>query len=66
MVNGLVFDRHAEEDAVHAFSRGLRLAAETFLADPLGQPLIPNWNRIVAAIPDIFQRLEEAVENDNA
>jgi len=28
--------------------------------------LIPNWNRIVAAIPDIFRRLEEAVENDNA
>jgi len=66
MVNGLTFDRHAEEDAVHAFSRALRLAAETFLADPLGQPLIPNWNRIVAAIPDIFERLGEAIENDNA
>jgi glucosyl-3-phosphoglycerate synthase len=66
MINGLVFDRHAEEDAVHAFARGLRLAAESFLADPLGQPLIPNWNRIVAAIPDIFARLNEAVESDNA
>jgi glucosyl-3-phosphoglycerate synthase len=65
MVNGLAFDRHAEEDAVHAFARGLRLAAESFLVDPLGQPLIPNWNRIVAAIPNVFQRLGEAVENDN-
>jgi glucosyl-3-phosphoglycerate synthase len=64
-INGLNFDRHAEEDAVHAFARGLRLAAESFLADPLGAPLIPNWNRVVAAIPDIFTRLNEAVEIDN-
>ncbi len=65
MINGLSFDRHAEEEAVDAFARGLRLAAEAFLADPLGQPLIPNWNRVVAAIPDIYTRLNEAVECDN-
>jgi len=66
MINGLEYDRHGEEEIVHAFARGLRLAGESYLADPLGQPLIPNWNRIVAAIPDIFARLNEAVENDNA
>lgn len=66
MLNGLKFDRHAEEEAVHAFARGLCLAAESFLADPLGQPLIPNWNRIVAAMPDIFRRLHDVVENDNS
>ena len=65
MVNGLSFDRHAEEEAVDAFARGLRVAAESFLADPLGQPLIPNWNRVVAAIPDIYERLSEAVDSDN-
>ncbi len=66
MINGLFFDSHAEEEAVDAFARGLRLAAEAFLADPLGQPLIPNWNRVVAAIPDIYHRLNEAVECDNS
>jgi glucosyl-3-phosphoglycerate synthase len=65
MINGLTFDRHAEEEAVDAFARGLRMAAEAFLADPLGQPLIPNWNRVVAAIPDVYTRLNEAVEYDN-
>ena len=65
IVNGLSFDRHAEEEAVDAFARGLRIAAESFLADPLGQPLIPNWNRVVAAIPDIYERLSEAVDSDN-
>lgn len=65
-INGLQFDRHAEEEAVHAFARALRLAADGFLADPLGVPLIPNWNRVVAAMPDVFKQLEEAVEIDNA
>lgn len=66
MLNGLHFDRHAEEEAVHAFAGGLQMAGESFLADPLGAPLIPNWNRIVAAMPDIFTRLQEAVEQDNS
>jgi glucosyl-3-phosphoglycerate synthase len=43
----------------------LRIAAEAFLADPLGAPLIPNWNRVTAAIPDIYAQLKEAVEQDN-
>jgi glucosyl-3-phosphoglycerate synthase len=66
MLNGLGFDRHAEEEAVAAFARGLRLAAESYMADPLGAPLIPNWNRVVAAVPDVFARLGEAVDADNA
>ena len=64
-LNGLEFDRHAEERAVAAFARSLRLAVECYLEDPLGKPLIPNWNRVVAAIPDFFEFLLEAVELDN-
>jgi glucosyl-3-phosphoglycerate synthase len=44
----------------------MQLAAEQFLADPLGVPLIPNWNRIASAIPDFLDRLREAVDADNA
>jgi glucosyl-3-phosphoglycerate synthase len=65
-LNGLEFDIHGEEEAVHAFARALRIAADAFLADPLGAPLIPNWNRVTAAIPDIYAQLTEAVEQDNA
>ncbi|HTG59148.1 MAG TPA: glycosyl transferase [Terriglobia bacterium] len=64
-LNGLKFDIHDEEEAVHAFARALRIAAEAFLADPLGAPLIPNWNRVTAAIPDIYAQLKAAVELDN-
>jgi len=64
-INGLEFDRHAEETAVDAFSRGLRIAAEEFYDDPLGVPLIPNWNRVVSAFPHFFAELKAAVEMDN-
>ena len=64
-LNGLEFDRHSEERAVAASARSLSLAAESYLQDPLGKPLIPNWNRVVAAVPNIFELLREAVEADN-
>ncbi|MCC6858537.1 MAG: hypothetical protein IT158_08255 [Bryobacterales bacterium] len=66
MLNGLHYDRHAEEKAVATFARSLQQAAEDFMADPLGLPLIPNWNRVVAAIPDFFERLRGAVEVERA
>ncbi|MCI0418798.1 MAG: glycosyl transferase [Acidobacteria bacterium] len=65
LINGLTFDRHAEEIAVAAFSKGINLARRSFLEDPLGVPLIPNWNRVIAAIPDFFSLLNSAVEADN-
>jgi glucosyl-3-phosphoglycerate synthase len=66
MLNGLDFDRHAEESAVEAFARAVQMASKQFLEDPLGVPLIPNWNRVVAALPTIFDDLRDAVRADNA
>ncbi|MDE3168000.1 MAG: glycosyl transferase [Acidobacteriota bacterium] len=64
MLNGLKFDRHGEEVAVTVFARSLRAAAAEFLADPGGTLLIPNWNRVLSAIPEFFELLEDAVEQD--
>jgi len=64
MLNGLHFDRHAEEIAVATFAKSLRQAADEFTEDPLGLPLIPNWNRVIAAVPEFFELLREAVESD--
>ena len=64
-LNGLEFDRHAEEQAVAAFARCLGLASACYLEDPLGKPLIPNWNRVVSAIPDFLDLLLDAVQSDN-
>ncbi|MBI4562478.1 MAG: glycosyl transferase, partial [Candidatus Rokubacteria bacterium] len=66
LINSLTFDQHEEGQAVEAFARAVRLASDEYLADPVGLPLIPNWNRVLAAIPDIFDRLLASVEKDNA
>jgi len=65
-INGLFFDRHAEGLAVETFVQGIRIASRSFLEDPLGAQLIPNWSRVTSAIPDILDQLEQAVEEDNA
>ncbi|MBM3747102.1 MAG: glycosyl transferase [Acidobacteria bacterium] len=65
MLNGLKFDRHAEEMAVATFADSIRRAAAETTADPRGQPLIPNWNRVLAAIPEFFELLQDAVEKDS-
>ncbi len=64
MLNGLRFDRHSEELAVATFARSLEQAAEEFTQDPMGLPLIPNWNRVASAIPEFFSLLLEAVQED--
>jgi glucosyl-3-phosphoglycerate synthase len=64
MLNGLKFDRHSEEVAVATFAQSLKRAAAEFLEDPLGAPAIPNWNRVLAAIPEFFELLQDAVDKD--
>jgi glucosyl-3-phosphoglycerate synthase len=66
LLNGLHFERHVEELAVATFAQSLRQAAAEFLEDPLGPPLIPNWNRVISAIPGFFGMLLDAVEQQAA
>jgi glucosyl-3-phosphoglycerate synthase len=64
-INALDFDRHEEAKAVEAFTRAIAMAAQTFVENPMGTPLIPHWNRVGAAIPGIFDMLRKAVDEDN-
>lgn len=63
-INGLKFDRHDEAMAVEAFTNAIGMAAQAFRENPMGSPLIPNWSRVRAAIPDIYEMLREAVAAD--
>jgi glucosyl-3-phosphoglycerate synthase len=65
-INHLSFDRHQEGVAVDTFVRSLQLATHEFMDDPLGAPLIPNWNRVLSAVPDVLERMADAVSNDAA
>lgn len=64
-INGLRFDRHEEAMAVESFTHAIALACQSFMDDPMATPLIPNWNRVSTAIPDIFEMLKLAVDADN-
>ena len=64
LMNGLDFDIHQEEEAVEMFASNIVEAGKVFLETPMETPFIPSWNRIVSAIPDIYERLAIAVEED--
>jgi len=59
--NGLLHDRHAEEEAVQTFATALAAGCEQFSFDPLGTPSLPNWARVHSAFPDAGERLLAAV-----
>ncbi len=65
VLNGLKYPRHEEETAVATFVRSIRVAAKNFLDDPLGPPLISNWNRVESALPTFLDELKDAVRLDN-
>jgi glucosyl-3-phosphoglycerate synthase len=65
IMNGLTLDIHEEELAVEMFAENIIKAGEVFFNAPMERPFIPSWNRVVSAIPDIFEQLVEAVEADN-
>jgi glucosyl-3-phosphoglycerate synthase len=65
-INGLIFDAHQETIVVEAFTKALQIAGKDFLENPLYSPLIPNWNRVISAIPDFLDRLRDLVEAENA
>ena len=64
-MNGLLHDIHTEELAVEAFAENLVDAGRHFLDNPMETPFIPSWNRVASAMPEVFLRLREAVEEDN-
>ncbi len=63
-INRLRYDRAEEELAVATFARSIRLASRIYLDDPLGHPLIPNWNRVESAHPGVFREILDAAEGD--
>jgi len=64
-INGLQFDRHEESICVEAFADGIKRAGEIFWQNPSISTLIPNWHRVTAAVPDMFDMLMDAVKQDN-
>ncbi len=65
LINGLKFDRHAEGVAVETFRQCLMSASAQYTQNPFEVQSMPTWNRVVAALPEIFIELEKGVQADN-
>jgi len=63
-MNGLNFDIHSEEQMVELFAENLMKAGSVYLNKPMEQPFVPHWDRVVSAIPDIYDQLLDAVARD--
>ncbi|MEM9266106.1 MAG: glucosyl-3-phosphoglycerate synthase [Cyanobacteria bacterium P01_F01_bin.13] len=61
--NGLQYDRHKEENTLERFEEVIVKAGEQYLEDPTGTE-IPDWTRALAVMPDLRQRLGQAVSQD--
>ncbi|MFB0520259.1 MAG: glycosyl transferase [Desulfatiglandales bacterium] len=64
-INGLKYDRHKEGSAAEGFLRCIISAGQQFLEMPVEVPYISNWNRVLSAVPNIFELLINAVEEDD-
>jgi glucosyl-3-phosphoglycerate synthase len=64
IMNDLSLDIHQEEQAVELFAQNIMIAGQHFLEYPMDTPFIPTWNRVASAMPEVFQKLHQAVEDD--
>ena len=64
VINGMSMDRNKEENTVELFTRCIMRAGEQFLNDPTERPFMANWSRVESAIPDVYERLLDAVAKD--
>lgn len=63
-VNGLNYDRHKEEVMARHFQDFLLEAAQRCRTEA-GATLVPSWNRVLYSFPKAYERIFEAVEEDN-
>jgi len=65
LINGLAYDIHKEEQSVELFAENIIKAGEVYFDRPMETPFIPSWARVRSAVPDILQRIAQAVEKDH-
>jgi glucosyl-3-phosphoglycerate synthase len=64
MVNGLHFDRDAEERAVEAFATNVLISGQEYLQTGQDLPYVPSWNRVTSVYPSAPEQLAEIVALD--
>jgi glucosyl-3-phosphoglycerate synthase len=63
-MNGLVVDRHREEQSIELFAENIMRAGQIFIEKPSEAPFIPTWNRVHAADPSFLADFKAAAAAD--
>ncbi len=64
-MNGYEVDRPADEQLIELFALAIGTAGDRYLSRPAELAPVASWAMVRDAVPDIFDRLSEAVEADN-
>ncbi len=64
-MNGLYYDIHKEEEVIDLFVKNVYQSGVDFLQKPDNVPVMPNWKRVLSALPDILDEFYQIVEDDN-
>jgi glucosyl-3-phosphoglycerate synthase len=64
LLNGLGFDRHTEEQTIEAFAQQISMVGEAVYNDPSGLAAMPNWSRVLTALPDFPEQLRQVAADD--
>ncbi len=63
-INALRYDRHEEELSARYFRNFIATGWEQ-CRESLDNAMLPSWNRILYSVPDLYEQLLMAVEEDN-
>ncbi|KXS43531.1 MULTISPECIES: glucosyl-3-phosphoglycerate synthase [Methanohalophilus] len=63
LFNGLNFNRHEEETYVDMFSKVIMKSGEEYIDKPHNM-LLPDWTRVLSAIPDLREQICYAARED--
>lgn len=64
-MNEYSVDRHKEESTVELFAQNIMDAGDKYFSNPMETPFMPTWSRVVSAVPNILNKLQKAVIEDN-
>ncbi len=64
-MNGLEFDRFKEERLVDQISKNVYQAGISYLNNPNYGSVMPEWKRVITALPNVLQEFYQFVEADN-
>jgi len=63
-INALRYDRHEEELSARYFRNFIATGWEQ-CRESMDNAMLPSWNRILYSVPDLYEQLLQAVEEDN-